>query len=706
MPPSAAAAAPVDIANHALVKYLLARAKPGVTKVSVNASLWGEEVAAEAEGGRFTGFFKRWIHKRELRIKVAWEDGEGVHGLEEMIEHGLAVEGAQGAARQGSVEEGEGDESNPSDSSVSEGEGEEEPSSTADSSGVIWTRLDQEITVDSRTSGDFGPRFGASHGDFTNPTKLFLYLLPHALKDGACVFTNATIAADNDKVDLSELLLFYAYLILIAVHDTAPVADMWSKTSTFCGAPDIGRHGMSKNRFFYLWSHWRCGPDALPGGDDPWARVRSLIDGFNAHMAVVLVPGYLLVVDESMCAWRGLGLPHLSFVPRKPEPLGVENKTAACALSKMIVSIEPAEGKERMKLKKFEDKYGHTTATTLRLVEKYAVVPGTNQPVRVVAGDSWFASVTTALAVKKELGLDFLGIVKTAHKYYPRDDVARVGQAKGSWVTYTATVDGVRLIALGHRKGQDKVNQLIATSGITAKGERMWYAYSEGQLHNRQKYWISWDAPVVANVWTKAQPGIDANNRVRQHDLALEKRFGTHDPFIRYQTHVLGVVLANAIEGWCNIINQGRRDSPRELAREIGMGLLAHLRAEKAVPLSLSGSLALSQGTTGGGSSIRDSPGKHMPLSYCRAAGKSSGYQRHCVVCGKDTSFFCSMCGDQVAVHPARVQGRAAPVDCIDRHRRDPAFRFRREPRPARAPTSDRVSGLDQQPPAARRRLN
>jgi hypothetical protein len=93
---------------------------------------------------------------------------------------------------------------------------------------------------------------------------------------------------------------------LIAVNGMAPVAEMWSKTATFCGAPDIGRHGMSKNRFHFILSHWRCGPDASPGGD-PWARIRLLIDGFNAHMAVVLFPGYLLGVDASMCAWQATG---------------------------------------------------------------------------------------------------------------------------------------------------------------------------------------------------------------------------------------------------------------------------------------------------------------------------------------------------------------------------------------------------------------
>ena len=69
--------------------------------------------------------------------------------------------------------------------------------------------------------------------------------------------------------------------------------------------------------------------------------------------------------------------------------------------------------------------------------------------------------------------------------------------------------------------------------------------------------------------WTASGQGrsrADVNNCVREHNLAIEKRFGTHDPLTRYQTHALGVVFGDAIEGWCNIINQGRRDTARSRA--------------------------------------------------------------------------------------------------------------------------------------------
>lgn len=87
------------------------------------------------------------------------------------------------------------------------------------------------------------------------------------------------------------------------------------------------------------------------------------------------------------------------------------------------------------------------------------------------------------------------------------------------------------------------------------------------------------------------------------------------------------------------------------------MALLAYLRADTAVPRSLPGSLALSDGTIGGGSSIRGSHGEHMPSSFSRAFGRSASYQRRCVVRGKHASFFCSVCGEQCAVHPLLVRG-------------------------------------------------
>ena len=72
-----------------------------------------------------------------------------------------------------------------------------------------------------------------------------------------------------------------------------------------------------------------------------------MVDGFNTNRHDWVAASGRKVLDESMSAWRPQttktgGLPHLSFILRKPEPLGTEFKTIACAVtgkkSAMVVS--------------------------------------------------------------------------------------------------------------------------------------------------------------------------------------------------------------------------------------------------------------------------------------------------------------------------------------------------------------------------------
>ena len=58
-------------------------------------------------------------------------------------------------------------------------------------------------------------------------------------------------------------------------------------------------------------------------------------------------------------------LPNISFVKRKPEPLGTEVKNACDGMSGTMIWIEIQEGKERMKIKEFQN-LGSTAACTLR----------------------------------------------------------------------------------------------------------------------------------------------------------------------------------------------------------------------------------------------------------------------------------------------------------------------------------------------------
>ena len=66
--------------------------------------------------------------------------------------------------------------------------------------------------------------------------------------------------------------------------------------------------------------------------DDPWAEVRWMVAGFNEERRKEFKLGWALTVDETMTAWQGKsgpgGIPHLSCIHRKPDPLGCELKNA------------------------------------------------------------------------------------------------------------------------------------------------------------------------------------------------------------------------------------------------------------------------------------------------------------------------------------------------------------------------------------------
>jgi hypothetical protein len=62
-----------------------------------------------------------------------------------------------------------------------------------------------------------------------------------------------------------------------------------------------------------------------------WDIFDKMISDFNATRQAIIDGSDTLVYDELMCAWRPRttalgGLPNLSYVFRKPEPLGTESR--------------------------------------------------------------------------------------------------------------------------------------------------------------------------------------------------------------------------------------------------------------------------------------------------------------------------------------------------------------------------------------------
>ena len=72
--------------------------------------------------------------------------------------------------------------------------------------------------------------------------------------------------------------------------------------------------------------------DVRTKNDNPWWKFNKAIESFNKIRHKLLTPSEIMAIDESMSAYRPQttktgGLPHISYILRKPEDLGTEFKS-------------------------------------------------------------------------------------------------------------------------------------------------------------------------------------------------------------------------------------------------------------------------------------------------------------------------------------------------------------------------------------------
>ena len=86
---------------------------------------------------------------------------------------------------------------------------------------------------------------------------------------------------------------------------------------------------------------------------DPYFPIIQLINDFNSNRKKTVAASSVKTHDESMSAYRPRtdktgGLPNISYIARKPEPLGVEFKVAACCKTGILLHLEVQRGKTSM----------------------------------------------------------------------------------------------------------------------------------------------------------------------------------------------------------------------------------------------------------------------------------------------------------------------------------------------------------------------
>jgi hypothetical protein len=249
-----------------------------------------------------------------------------------------------------------------------------------------------------------------------------------------------------------------------------------------------------------------------------------------------------------MLEWKGKsgfgGLPHLSYIKRKPKPLGTELKSVCEGTMGICVHIEVQKGKLAMARKKFCRQFGATTACTVRLchalnMSEHAEVPPL---ARCVFADSWFASIKTALALRDELGVHFTGPIKTATANFPIEQMRHtLAKMKRGEHIILKCVNIPKLWAVGWHDHHYKC--YVTTHGVTTPGKPAPKRRQDIEGTNFSKEVAR---PEIIAKYQGEMGFVDRHNQFRQGYLHLAKVWKTSRWQTRIQLELLGLSMVDA----------------------------------------------------------------------------------------------------------------------------------------------------------------
>lgn len=271
------------------------------------------------------------------------------------------------------------------------------------------------------------------------------------------------LAADKDPTTLGELLRQFDVLILITRFKCGSRAEVWSETPRCkrIPVPAFGKTGMSRDRFEDLWRCMEWSYQPYPCPDDTssehwrWHLIQDFVDWINGHRASFYHPSDIICTDEPILRWHGLGgswlnkgLPMCIAIDRNPED-GAEIQHCCCGKRnimmrlKMVKSSTEEDALRQAVFVVIDFFFWHLLSqlTYILLLIHYhcrqeengcnhgcnvlheLVEPWVNTNC-VVGGDWYFASVQAAIRLF-QIGLRFIGVVKTASAGYPMAHLSR-----------------------------------------------------------------------------------------------------------------------------------------------------------------------------------------------------------------------------------------------------------------------------------------
>jgi hypothetical protein len=346
--------------------------------------------------------------------------------------------------------------------------------------------------------------------------------------------------------------------------------DLWGVKNDYpsvYGSPNLKQYTkMSFDRFKALKSFFHLGftDPSTVDKSDPWWEIRSLVDAFNENRKAKVAASVYKVMDESMSSFRPQtsktgNLPHLSFILRKPKPLGTEFKNMVCGATRMMLALEIQEGKFPMREKEHCQRLGATAACTTRLMEMVAgcgqsKTEAKSKPDKGL-GDSWFGSVTATVEAAKN-GQELIGGVKTNFSKSPKKEMEELMKDCPSGAYYVAVCDvpdedndDIKIIFVSYKYNARKVLHFVMTDGAGSTvpdPNRAYHARFPDAFGNLAVRKVP--RPACLSDYFEKSNVVDVHNQMRQGILGLEAKWVTQCGFFRIMCTIFGMCVVDTKE--------------------------------------------------------------------------------------------------------------------------------------------------------------
>jgi len=307
-----------------------------------------------------------------------------------------------------------------------------------------------------------------------------------------------------------------------------------------------------------------------------------------------------------------------------------------------------------------------STAEVLRQAEGGFGLEGKSAEKRWLGGDAWFGGVESCCMLQKKLGVESTFIVKNNSYLYPKHWLGKILRSRhgdrpaGNWVSMTAEIAGVKLLAICYAWSKKGFSYFITTVGTAAAGEESYTTYFEddnGVVASRDI-----PRPSICSYLYQKLPCIDEHNRQRQNLLGLERCWPTDSCWFRLLTTLLGQCVVD-YHRVCKV-------KFAAMYADVSVRQFSYMLVGK-IQLSV---VAENAATRDGANIQARSPKRGKPVNGFVLTPPTK--QATCFVCrryyGKSyvyTSYHCAKCGEPVC-NVDRTKGDARrQVSCLDEHK-------------------------------------